>query len=158
MRLNEGGTPSAPRTRGDCEWTPNARPPGGMVRHNWRCNLCMQWHSKHHDIARGAMLRRPELKRGGEPGLPSHPLMNLPPRALPRIRSQLFNVPIGILKSPMIPWYVPNPPGISTKGCLCRDVVRACAATSARGLKKGVPEVFATVFGRKDPLGGDKLE
>ena len=53
---------------------------------------------------------------------------------------------------------IPNLPEVSTEGHPTRDVVRACAATPDRGLKKGAPAVFDTVFARKEPLAGDKLK
>jgi hypothetical protein len=53
---------------------------------------------------------------------------------------------------------VPNLPEVSTEGNPTRDVVRACVAIPTRGLKKGVPEIFDTVFARKEPLAGGKLK
>jgi len=53
---------------------------------------------------------------------------------------------------------IPNLPEVSTEGHPTRDVIRACATTPGRGLKKGVPEIFDTVFARKDPLAGAKLK
>ena len=68
-------------------------PPGS---HDWGCPLHIQWHNKHHRIAGGAMLLRPDLRRGGEP-LPASF------RALPRIRSRLFDVSTGTPESPTTP-------------------------------------------------------
>lgn len=53
---------------------------------------------------------------------------------------------------------IPNLPEVSTEGHPTRDVIRACAITPGQGLKKGVPEIFDTVFARKDPLTGGKLK
>jgi hypothetical protein len=53
---------------------------------------------------------------------------------------------------------IPNLPEVSTEGSPTRDVVRACAPTPEKGLKKGAPEIFDTVFARKDPLMGDRLK
>ena len=53
---------------------------------------------------------------------------------------------------------LPNLPEVSTEGHRVRDVVRACAATPDRGLKKGIPEIFDTVFAQRDPPAGDKLK
>ena len=53
---------------------------------------------------------------------------------------------------------LPNLLEVSTEGQPTRDVVCACAATPAQGLKKGTAETFDTVFARKNPLGGEKLK
>lgn len=53
---------------------------------------------------------------------------------------------------------LPNLPEVSTEGHQIRDVVRACIATPGKGLKKGAPEVFDTVFARRDPLAGSRLK
>ena len=53
---------------------------------------------------------------------------------------------------------LPNLPEVSTEGHQIRDVVRACVATPGKGLKKAAPEVFDTVFARRDPLAGSKLK
>ena len=54
--------------------------------------------------------------------------------------------------------HIPSLLEVSTEGSPTRDVVRACAATPEKGLKKGAPEIFDTVFARKDPLMGDRLK
>ena len=53
---------------------------------------------------------------------------------------------------------LPNLPEVSTEGNRIRDVVRACIAAPEKGLKKGAPEVFDTVFAQKDPVAGDRLK
>ena len=53
---------------------------------------------------------------------------------------------------------LPNLPEVSTEGRPTRDVVRACAAVPTQGSKKGSPEVFDTVFARREPLVGDELK
>jgi hypothetical protein len=53
---------------------------------------------------------------------------------------------------------IPSLAEISTEGFPTRDVVRTCAATPGKGLRKGAPEIFDTVFARKDSLMGDRLK
>jgi len=54
--------------------------------------------------------------------------------------------------------FIPTLPEVSTEGHPTQDVVHACAAMPGQGLKKGVPEIFDTVFAQKDPLVGGKLK
>ena len=53
---------------------------------------------------------------------------------------------------------LPNLPEVSTEGHRIRDVVHAYVAAPEKGLKKGAPEVFDTIFAQKDPLVGDRLK
>jgi len=53
---------------------------------------------------------------------------------------------------------IPNLPEVSTEGCQTWDVVHACITAPEKGLKKGAPETFDTVFAQKDPLMGDRLK
>ena len=79
---------------------------------------------------------------------------NILPLAFDSIDPDIIDIPVYKRLNLLIP----NLPEVSTEGRPTRDVVRACAATPERGLKKGVPGIFDTVFARKDPLVGDKLK
>ena len=76
------------------------------------------------------------------------------PKNFDSVDSGTVNVPVF----KRVNLLIPNLPEVSTEGHPTRDVVRACAAMPEKGLKKGAPEIFDTVFARKDPLVGDRLK